>query len=104
MAAAGGAAGELVGSSALTGVQVLDLLADRARPRRAAAAAAKYGLDEQVAGSPWLQLCSWAVGRMYPAADEAEQRVLLSALSSSSSSCCLVLCVMLLLMAHLPST
>lgn len=80
MAAAGGAAGELVGSSALTGAQVLDLLADRARPRRAAAVAAKYGVEEQVSSSPWLQLCSWAVGRLYPAADEAEQRVLLSAL------------------------
>ena len=78
MAAAGGAAGGLADSS-LSGAQVLDLLSERARPRRAAGAA-RYSCDARVSGSPWLPLCEWAVARLYPAADGAEHGVLLSAL------------------------
>jgi hypothetical protein len=77
MAAAGSEAAELAGSS-LSGAQVLDLLADRAKQRRTPAAA-KYSCDVCVLGSPWLRLCEWAVERLYPAADSSEQGVLVSA-------------------------
>jgi hypothetical protein len=77
MAAAGSEAAELAGGS-LSGAQVLDLLADRAKQRRTSAAA-KYNCDVSVLGSPWLRLCEWAVERLYPAADSAEQGVLVSA-------------------------
>lgn len=82
MAAAGGAPGGLA-SSSLSSAQVLDLLAERARPRRAAAAAAaavKYDCEVDAEGSPWLQLCEWAVSRLYPAASSSERGVLCSAL------------------------
>ena len=85
MAAAGGAPGGLA-SSSLSGAQVLGLLGERARPRRAAAAAAaavRYDCEVDVEGSPWLQLCEWAVSRLYPAASSSERGVLCSALCHS---------------------